>query len=174
MCCNSKHITIALFAILIIVWLFVRRLRKEALNENELTSFDMKKEKWNGTGQPRTANFTINEFACKDGSPVPVDKYGNIYELMQQLQILRNEIGVPIMVNSGYRTPSWNKKIGGATNSQHIQCKAADIVATGWTASKLHAKILELIADGKMKDGGLGKYASFVHYDVSTPRRWNG
>lgn len=172
MCCKSK-ITIALIAVLIIVWLYVRKWRSEPINENELNSLDMKNLVWNGKGQPSTKSFTLSEFYCKDGTPVPVNKYGNIYLLMKNLQILRDEIGVPIHINSGYRTVIYNKKIGGVPHSMHIECKAADIVAIGWTATRLHNKIVELISLGKMKEGGLGKYPNFVHYDVGSPRRWS-
>ena len=39
---------------------------------------------------------------------------------------LREKVGA-IRVNSGYRTPAYNKQIGGATNSQHCRGEAADI-----------------------------------------------
>lgn len=39
---------------------------------------------------------------------------------------LREKVG-PIKVNSGYRTPAYNKQIGGATNSQHCRGEAVDI-----------------------------------------------
>jgi len=39
---------------------------------------------------------------------------------------LREKVGA-IRVNSGYRTPAYNKQIGGATNSQHCRGEAVDI-----------------------------------------------
>ena len=39
---------------------------------------------------------------------------------------LREKVGA-IKVNSGYRTPAYNKQIGGATNSQHCRGEAVDI-----------------------------------------------
>ncbi len=42
------------------------------------------------------------------------------------LDPLREKVGA-IRVNSGYRTPAYNKQIGGATNSQHCRGEAADI-----------------------------------------------
>lgn len=69
-------------------------------------------------------NFKLYEMACKDGSNTV--KYSE--ELMAKLEELRTYIGGTITINSGYRTSSYNKKIGGATYSQHIYGTAADIV----------------------------------------------
>lgn len=44
------------------------------------------------------------------------------------LQPLRNHIGVPVIITSGYRCAALNKKIGGVPNSQHCLGQAADFV----------------------------------------------
>ncbi len=80
--------------------------------------------------------------------------------------------GTSITINSGYRTPNHNSIVGGAKSSAHLRAMAADIVVLGKTPNQVHAKILELIKSGKMHDGGLGKYKTFIHYDVSNKRRW--
>lgn len=120
-----------------------------------------------------TTNFNLSEFNCHDGTPVPEEYMDNVRLLAKNLQVLRDEIGEPIRVNSGYRTPEYNKRIGGASKSQHKLAKAADIVAKSYSPKQL-AKIIErLIAAGKMKQGGLGIYPGFVHYDVRTKKaRW--
>ena len=52
-------------------------------------------------------HFKVREFACKDGSQIVfIDRY-----LVSILDILRNQIGKPIIITSGYRTPEWNKKM---------------------------------------------------------------
>ena len=66
-------------------------------------------------------NFKVKEFACKDGS----DKILISDELVVMLQQLRDRIGA-IRISSGYRTVSWNSKIGGAVNSSHTMGMAAD------------------------------------------------
>ena len=68
-------------------------------------------------------HFSIGEMACKDGS----DEVLYSTELMGTLEKLRAYGGFTIHINSGYRTPSYNKKIGGASHSQHIYGTAADI-----------------------------------------------
>ncbi len=117
-------------------------------------------------------NFNIDELTCKDGTKVPAQYTGNAYRLLQQLQILRDHINLPIVINSGYRSPSHNAKVKGKKNSSHLTAMAADIVVLGMRPADVHATILQLIKEGKMQDGGLGKYNTFTHYDVSNPRRW--
>jgi len=122
-----------------------------------------------------TKNFSLSEFDCNDGSKMPDDVVLNIVKLAGQLQILRDFIGKPIKINSGYRSPSYNHKIGGAKNSQHKLGKAADIKVDGLSAREVHGIISELIKDGRMLEGGLGKYNSFTHYDIRGHKaRWNG
>lgn len=121
-----------------------------------------------------TDNFDLIEFACNDGTFVP-DKYiGNVKQLAENLQVLRNYIDAPIKINSGYRTATYNKSVGGKVNSQHLMAKAADITVKGYTPKKLKGIIEQLIAEGKMQDGGIGLYKTFVHYDIGKSRRWSG
>lgn len=120
-----------------------------------------------------TDNFTLQEFACHDGAAVPSELIPNVKELAKNLQVLRNALGESIRVNSGYRTPAYNKKIGGVPNSQHLQAKAADIVVKSKTPKQLAAAIESLIASGMMKQGGIGIYPGFVHYDIRGEKsRW--
>lgn len=121
-----------------------------------------------------TKNFHSSEFDCKDGTPVPENLMCNVRELAVNLQVLRDDLDSPIHVISGYRTPSHNKAVGGAKYSQHLKAKAGDLVHRQLTPKQIHARIENLIKAGKMKDGGLGLYKTFVHYDVGPVRRWNG
>lgn len=120
-----------------------------------------------------SAHFSIAEFACHDGSRTPPEYYGNIRHLASQLEVLRAELGTSIHVNSGYRSPSYNHSIEGASNSQHLTGSAADITAGGFSASQVADTVERLIRAGRMEEGGLGRYATFVHYDVRGSRaRW--
>lgn len=121
-----------------------------------------------------TNNFNTSEFDCKDGTKVP-DKYLlNVKEVAVNLQVLRDYLEVPVSVTgSGYRTPSHNKKVGGAKFSQHLTGSGADINAEGYEPKQLAEVIELLILKGKMKQGGLGIYPNFVHYDIrGTKARW--
>ena len=112
-----------------------------------------------------SANFKVKEFACKDGSNhILIDT-----ELVDVLQKIRDHFGKPITINSAYRNPAYNKKIGGVSNSQHTKGTAADIVVSGVLPSDV-AKYVEYIMP---KSGGIGLYSSFVHVDVRAKRsRW--
>lgn len=122
-----------------------------------------------------TPNFALEEFACHDGTAVPAPFLANVRELARNLQALRDLVGRPVHVLSGYRTPTWNAKVGGVQGSQHLLARAADLHVDGMTPDALHAAIEHLIAVGRMKQGGLGLYPTFVHYDVrGTKARWNG
>lgn len=121
-----------------------------------------------------TKNFQLSEFACNDGSQVPEKLIPNVKALAKNLQVLRDNLGEALNINSAYRSPSWNKKVGGATNSMHLQANASDLTTRSLTPKQLHATIEKLIKEGKMQNGGLGLYNSFVHYDIGPARRWKG
>lgn len=105
---------------------------------------------------PVSKNFKLREFECHDGSHlVKIDPL-----LIELLQKLRDKLGKPITVTSGYRTPEYNRKIGGSPNSQHLLGKAADIKVAGVSPRE--------VAQLAIKIGfrGIGVYKTFVHVDV--------
>jgi len=114
-------------------------------------------------------HFSLRDFRVKGTSPetpVPKEYRANVEELAKNLQVLRDHLDLPVIVNSGYRTPESNAKQGGASKSQHLVAKAADVHVTKLSAAKLYETIEQLIKDGKMKNGGLKFYPKFIHYDV--------
>lgn len=121
-----------------------------------------------------TKNFNRQEFDCKDGTIVPEKYLKNVQEVADNLQVLRNYLEVPVSVTgSGYRSPSHNKKVKGAKFSQHLTASGADINAEGYEPKQLAEVIELLILKGKMKQGGIGVYPNFVHYDIrGTKARW--
>lgn len=121
-----------------------------------------------------TQNFTLREFKCKDGTRVPDHLMDNVIELAENLQELREFLGEPIKVNSSYRTPEHNQSVGGSVRSQHLLAKAADIRVKDIDTEDLYLIIEKLIEQGCMKEGGLGLYNTFVHYDIrGTKARWD-
>ena len=120
-----------------------------------------------------TKNFNLKEFDCKgnckdckDGCDMPSDVYMNIIKLVKQLQFLRDYTGRAITINSGYRSPEHNAKVGGSQTSQHLLGKAADITIEGLKPAEVYRIIEDLIEMGEMLQGGLGLYDTFVHYDI--------
>jgi uncharacterized protein YcbK (DUF882 family) len=119
-----------------------------------------------------TTNFSLNEFNKRNYN-VPTDVLRNLIELAKNLQVLRDEVKKPIKITSGYRPAEHNAKIGGATKSRHITGQAADLKIEGYTPKQVAAIIEKLIASGKMKQGGLGIYSTWIHYDCrGTAARW--
>ena len=122
-----------------------------------------------------TKNFKIQEFECKGGCDMPLEVYENIIKLASQLQFLRDYTGRPITINSAYRCPDHNAKVGGSKTSQHLLGKAADITIQSLKPAEVYSLIEDLIDMGHMLQGGLGLYDTFVHYDIrKTKARWNG
>ncbi len=62
----------------------------------------------------------ITSFAVRDA----------VKELTERvLQPLRDKVGHPLKINSGYRCPELNREVGGVPTSQHTKGEAADIAA---------------------------------------------
>ena len=102
------------------------------------------------------SNFKLKEFSCHDGSDlVKIDS-----DLVIFLQEIRNIYSRPVVINSAYRTPEYNKKIGGASRSQHIYGKAADICINGIQPIEI-AKTAE-----KLGFMGIGLYDWGCHVDT--------
>lgn len=116
---------------------------------------------------PISVHFLVNEFRCKDGAdPVCVDA-----RLVAILEFVRSNFGKPVVINSGYRTPSYNRKIGGAKFSQHMYGRAADIVVEDVKPEVVYNFLCEAFPNSF----GFGLYASFVHVDCrKTKSRWKG
>jgi len=121
--------------------------------------------------EPQSKYFKLSEFNCNDGTKVPEEYYDNVQELMNNLDVLREHLGFPIIINSAYRSPEYNKSVGGAKNSQHLTASAADI-RLNVTPSVVQKAIKKLMKDGDMKKGGLGIYSTFTHYDIGKSRTW--
>jgi uncharacterized protein YcbK (DUF882 family) len=100
--------------------------------------------------------------------------FQNIFALAKNLQVLRDEVGKPIKITSGYRSPEHNAKVGGVKSSKHITGEAADFKIAGMTPKQVAAVIEKLIAAGKMEEGGIGIYSTWVHYDHRNVKaRWS-
>jgi uncharacterized protein YcbK (DUF882 family) len=109
-------------------------------------------------------HFTLGEFQCSDGS----DKVKIDSNLLAFLEKLRSYGGFTISINSGYRTSSYNRKIGGASKSTHTQGYAADIVAKK-DGKRISGKLICCIAkDLGFKGVALIKGSGYsVHLDMA-------
>ena len=87
----------------------------------------------------------------------------------------KEEVTAPVLVNSWYRDPDYNKAIGGVITSMHITCGAADVVKIGYTPDQV-ADVLERHPESHLF--GIGRYSTFTHIDIRgrigrpSPARW--
>jgi uncharacterized protein YcbK (DUF882 family) len=92
--------------------------------------------------------------------------------LVNTLEEIRKQAGdYPLHITSGYRPPAYNRKVGGVSNSTHIDGLAADIYSDHLSTDELY-DICDRIVGEK---GGVGYYPiqQFVHVDVRGYRaRW--
>ena len=92
-------------------------------------------------------HFTLGELT-KSGSHPEVynipshEAIANLTNLSKWLEVLRECAGTPIIINSGYRSPQLNRKIGGAANSNHLTGCAVDIRTSGMEQAICYAAIL--------------------------------
>jgi len=114
-------------------------------------------------------HFNRVEFACNCGCGFDTVDAGTLSVLEQ----VRIHFNVPVVISSGCRCSNWNKQCGGATNSYHLQARAADIVVAGVSPSN----VADYVEYGPLKGlGGVGRYNTFTHVDTRTngPVRWYG
>lgn len=118
-------------------------------------------------------NFSKAEFDCKATGRNDMKP-----EFLAKLQELRNALGFPLIISSGYRDPSHPVEARKARPGQHAQGIACDIlVMDGSTAFKIVEKALELgfTGIGIAQDNRRARTARFVHLDIrqSTPVIWS-
>jgi uncharacterized protein YcbK (DUF882 family) len=91
-------------------------------------------------------------------------------KLVKILKQVERHYGKKVIITSGYRSKSYNRRVRGARNSQHMHCRAADIRVPGVSKAALarYARTIPGI-------GGVGTYcrSSFVHLDSASRRDWH-
>ena len=90
--------------------------------------------------------------------------------LVKVLKTIERRYGQKVVVTSGYRSPSHNRKARGAKNSLHMYCAAADIQVSGVSKWQLASYLRSM--PGR---GGVGTYChtESVHVDIGPERDWN-
>lgn len=126
-------------------------------------------------------HFTLAELTASntararniDNTPAP-ELVPRLVLLAEMLERIRNTLGVPVVVTSGYRCQTLNLAVGGVTSSDHTQGHAADIVAPGYgtatDVAKLLAPLVSVLGIGQIiLEGVKGK--QWVHVSTHTPER---
>lgn len=115
--------------------------------------------------EPRlTRDFTCKEFMCHCCGTCRMNA-----KFMYALQTLRDLVGEPIRIVSGYRCRRHNINVGGAEFSYHMKGMAADIVIAKHSIAEAMVHVLKVDA---FCQGGIGQYNSWVHVDIGPKRRW--
>ena len=118
-------------------------------------------------------NFSLEELN-KHRFDVPDKVLDNLKMLAVQLEIIRAHFNAPVIINSGYRNLEYNRNIGSKDTSQHVKGTAADIVIKDVSPDEVADALEFLINTGMLKEGGVGRYNTFTHYDIrGTRARWN-
>ena len=102
-------------------------------------------------------HFTLGEFTKSNSHPevynIPShEAIANLKRICTWLEVLRERAGTPIRINSGYRSPQLNKKIGGVANSNHLTGCAVDIRVSGMEQLIRYAAILLDYAEESHQD----------------------
>ena len=122
-------------------------------------------------------HFTPSEFACRcdrcgsDGTEMQID-------FVFKLDDLRERVGVPFRISSGYRCPAYNNQISSTgKNGPHTTGRAADIAMSG---VMVHRIVMQSALGGWMTGIGLNQKGPwekrFIHLDdlagENRPRVW--
>lgn len=121
----------------------------------------------------------VKLLACHDGKPTPEEFHDNLRAVYDELLRVQAVFHGRILILSGYRSRSWNRKIGGAKFSQHMHGRAVDIApADPSRLDELRRAVLSLPElDGASRVKGIGYYPTFVHLDIRPGKqllRWDG
>jgi len=132
----------------------------------------------------RFRNFEAREFTgyfaavrkgVRNHTP-PRSLWPNIVPALRVADDLRDSFGEPCIILSSYRAPDYNRAVGGAPASLHMQFKALDLCLPLVGARQAYRRLVEWRRAGRFT-GGLGLYPSsgFVHLDTrGTNATWSG
>ena len=126
-----------------------------------------------------TNNFSVAEFACKHCGKNEIEQ-----RVINMAQAIREALGVPVRVNSGYRCEIHNSRVGGAKKiidkngrvikkgSNHMYGLAADL-SCSLGAAKMFDTVKKLHAEGKLQDLDYCiwyRRKNFIHIDCGGKR----
>lgn len=95
-------------------------------------------------------NFTFNELIKTDtgldNMPNDMNVIKNLCRLADFLQTIRNELHLPIIITSGYRSKEVNEAVGCASSSYHVNGLAVDIKCSDMDKllSVLHSHLMDI------------------------------
>lgn len=135
--------------------------------------FDVSKHWFWGTGRKYPENIKLQEwltlypnFMPKEVASGPNHQQFIVYKsAMNGLQAVRNELDLPMVINSAYRTKYHNTAVGGSPRSQHLLGRAFDIDLSRFRDPQGVGNDIEDLAT-RFGFTGFGRYPSFIHIDM--------
>ncbi len=106
----------------------------------------------------RKKNFVRNSLP-------PENKWEAIVPTLWIADLARRQLGFSLTITSAYRSPDYNKAVGGAVRSQHLANTALDLIPSKGRVEQLYDQLIAMRKGGAFK-GGVGIYDSFVHVDT--------
>lgn len=127
-----------------------------------------------------TPHFTLQELCASqtakehgiDNTP-PEEAVGNLRALCENcLEPLREALGLPVVITSGFRTKALNAKLAHASStSQHMRGQAADFYVGKGSREELIKAFREILTNPKIDFDQLILYPSFIHVSYVSKER---
>ena len=118
-----------------------------------------------------TKNFKLDEFTnsltanrLKIDNSVPEELMPNIQLTAVKLELVRQALGCPIIITSGYRCPALNARVGGAANSAHTKGLAVDFHSPFGTPKQICQRLIDA---GVVFDKLIQEHNQWVHIGFS-------
>lgn len=123
-----------------------------------LASVGMPPEK----GMMATPHFSWAELLVNQKDLPSLEVLNNLLSVARVLEVYREKVfnNSTITITSGWRSPTYNKKIGGASNSYHCKGMAIDFIVANYTPQNVQDK-LDII-----HFGGLEFASTWTHIDI--------
>ena len=120
---------------------------------------------------PLSQNFTLEDFTHSDvavrkgiDNTPNAEALANLAELALTLEKVRDLLGVPIHINSGYRGPKVNAAVGGSSTSAHMTGQAVDFTAPAFGTPQGIA--IEIAASDIAFDQLIVEFGSWCHLGI--------
>jgi uncharacterized protein YcbK (DUF882 family) len=101
----------------------------------------------------------------RNGLPEDPELWENLVPPLWVVDQLRESINLPIRLTSLWRSPAYNKAVGGSSGSFHMKNSAIDFQVDGMSPLQAFNRLNKMRHAGCFT-GGLGLYSTFVHIDA--------
>lgn len=115
--------------------------------------------------------------AWRGDNTLPREKWANAIRALLAADHIRQEWGSPVIVVSGYRSDAYNRLVGGAARSRHVEGDALDLRPVSGSLDDFGSLCARVLAwyENRGVTTGFKRYSSFVHIDIGgRARSWRG